>query len=193
MRRRLQLPGLLPLLPVAFASLAGCAPAPLEAIRAHAARGDAHLIDGVPFLAQEALQCGPAALAMILRYHGVRVDPDTLAKELYLPSAGGALNVELELRARRLGFRTRAFEASLEAVKPHLRAGHPLLVLLDLGQGLLPVPHFAVLLGYDDRAGVVVLHSGPTPHAVVAYPAFARAWAARRGWTLLVTPSGPPA
>jgi hypothetical protein len=50
------------------------------------------------------------------------------------------------------------------------------------------VPHFAVLLGYDDRRQVVVLHSGPTAYRIVPYAEFLRTWAARRGWSLLITP-----
>jgi hypothetical protein len=55
------------------------------------------------------------------------------------------------------------------------------------------VPHFAVLLGYDDRAEVVVLHSGTTAYRLLPYAEFLRTWAARRGWALLITPPGPAA
>ena len=58
----------------------------------------------------------------------------------------------------------------------------------NLGRGPVSVPHFAVLLGYDDRAEVVVLHSGATPYQVLSYAEFLRTWAARRGWSLLITP-----
>jgi hypothetical protein len=50
-----------------------------------------------------------------------------------------------------------------------------------------------VLLGYDDRTDVVVLHSGTTAYRVLSYPEFLRTWAARRGWALLITPPGDPA
>jgi hypothetical protein len=61
-------------------------------------------------------------------------------------------------------------------------------VFQDVGGPLAPSPHFAVLVGYDDRARVVVLHSGTTAYRVVSYAAFERSWVRRRGWTLLITP-----
>src|SRR5207244_3291572 len=47
----------------------GCATPGLSAVRAHADLGRAHLISAVPFIPQDAYQCGPAALAMVLRYY----------------------------------------------------------------------------------------------------------------------------
>jgi ABC-type bacteriocin/lantibiotic exporter with double-glycine peptidase domain len=157
-------------------------------VRADVAAGHGHLIATVPFVGQDAYQCGPAALAMVLRYWGADVDADEIGRALYLPSARGVLNVELEFQARRRGFRAQAFEGTLERAKAELRRGRPLIVFQDLGRGPVSVPHFAVLLGFDDRAEVVVLHSGTTPYHLLSYAEFLRTWTARRAWTLLVTP-----
>jgi ABC-type bacteriocin/lantibiotic exporter with double-glycine peptidase domain len=186
MRRRIQL-----LCAVgAIAALAsGCARAGLETVRGDVAAGHGHLIAGVPFLAQDAYQCGPAALAMVLAYYGVAVTQDEIARALYLPSVAGTLNLELEFYARRRGFATRAFAGTLARVRDEVRRDRPLIVFQDLGAPGFPVPHFAVLVGFDDRAGVVVLHSGTTAHHVVPYDEFVRSWAARRFFTLLVTPA----
>jgi ABC-type bacteriocin/lantibiotic exporter with double-glycine peptidase domain len=178
------------LLLVAGAGL-GCARASLDAVRAHVEAGHGHLIAGVPFIPQETYQCGPASLAMVLRFYGAEVVPDEIAAELYLPSARGTVNFDLEFYARRRGFQARSFRGTLKGAKDELRRGRPLIVFQDLGFASYPVPHFAVLLGYDDRAGVVVLHSGTTPYRVVSYAEFERTWGHRRAWTLLVTPIGP--
>jgi ABC-type bacteriocin/lantibiotic exporter with double-glycine peptidase domain len=130
---------------------------------------------------------------MVLRFWGAPADADEIAGALHLPSARGVLNLELEFQARRRGFRTRAFEGTLDRIKAELRRGRPLIVFQDLGRGPLSVPHFAVLVGYDDRAEVVVLHSGTTAYHVVSYAEFLRTWAGRRGWTLLITPPGDAA
>jgi hypothetical protein len=191
-----------PLQPAARAAVAllvagwlggGCARVSLDTVRADVAAGDGHLITSVPFVAQEAYHCGPAALAMVLRYWGAAADAAEIGRELYLPSARGVLNLELEFQARRRGFRTEAFPGSLERAREELRRGRPLIVFQDLGVGPVSVPHFAVLVGYDDRAGVVVLHSGTTPFRVVPTAEFVRSWQARRGWTLLISPPGPAA
>jgi ABC-type bacteriocin/lantibiotic exporter with double-glycine peptidase domain len=185
------------------AGLIGCAsvrrPEPpslsLEVVRSDVAAGHGHLVETVPFVGQMEYQCGPAALAMVLQHYGARVEAEEIARRLDLPSARGVLNLELEFYARRLGFRTRAFQGTLDRAKSELRGGRPLIVFQDLGAigpdlVVTSVPHFAVLLGYDDRAGVVVLHSGTTPYRLVSYADFERTWRAGRGWTLLVTPAG---
>ena len=119
--------------------------------------------------------------------------PRRSGEALYLPSAQGVLNLELEFEARRRGFRTQAFEGTLERAKAELRRGRPVIVFQNLGRGPVPVPHFAVLVGYDDRSEVVVLHSGATAFHVLPYAEFLRTWAARQGWSLLVTPPGEAA
>ena len=172
---------------------AGCARTTLDAVRAGVAAGHGHLIGTVPFIPQDAYQCGPAALAMVLRYWGANADAEEIGRALYLPSARGVLNLELEFHARRVGFRTQAFEGTLERAKAELRGGRPLIVFQDLGRGPVSVPHFAVLLGYDDRTETVVLHSGTTEYHLLPYAEFLRTWAARRSWTLLITPTGPAA
>src|SRR5262249_35844183 len=164
------------------------APAPRDPVRAAVAGGQGHLIAAVPFIPQEAYQCGPAALAMVLRYWGAPADPDEIGRALYLPSARGVLNLELEFEARRRGFRTEAFEGTLDRAKTELRQGRPIIVFQDLGRGPVSVPHFAVLVGYDDRSEVVVLHSGTTAFHVLSYAEFLRTWAVHRAWSLLITP-----
>jgi len=168
---------------------AGCARPGLDSVRADVAAGHGHLIAAVPFIAQEEYQCGPASLAMVLQYYGAAAEQAEIARELYLPSVRGTLNLDLEFYARRRGFQARSFAGTLERAKEEIRRDRPLIVFQDVGLTVYPVPHFAVLVGYDDRAGAVVLHSGPTPYRVVSYAEFERSWARRRAWTLLITPA----
>jgi ABC-type bacteriocin/lantibiotic exporter with double-glycine peptidase domain len=195
MRRPLQPFGAraIPILLLAGLLGSACTPVTLDTVRADVTAGQGHLIVAVPFIPQEAYQCGPAALAMVLRYWGAAADPEEIGRALYLPSARGVLNLELEFEARRRGFRTRAFEGSLDRVKAELRQGRPIIVFQDLGRGPVSVPHFAVLLGYDDRSEVVVLHSGTTAYHVLSYVEFLRTWSAHRAWSLLITPRSPAA
>jgi ABC-type bacteriocin/lantibiotic exporter with double-glycine peptidase domain len=178
----------LPLVGATLFLTVACAHPSLDTIRANAAAGHGHLIGTVPFIAQEAYQCGPASLAMVLQYYGAAVDAAEITSELYLPSVRGTLNLDLEFYARRRGFQARSFAGTLAQAKDELRRGHPLIVFQDLGMAGYPVPHFAVLVGYDDRAEAVVLHSGTTADRVVSYPAFEQSWAKRKAWTLLITP-----
>jgi ABC-type bacteriocin/lantibiotic exporter with double-glycine peptidase domain len=168
---------------------AGCAPrTTLDPVRANLVGGRGHLISTVPFIAQEEFHCGPAALAMVLQYYGASVGQDEIAREIYLPSVRGTLNLDLEFFARRRGFQARSFPGTLDRVKAELKQDHPLIVFQDLGFAAYPRPHFAVLVGYDDAAEAVVLHSGTTAYRVVSYAEFEWSWGRRRAWTLLVTP-----
>jgi Peptidase_C39 like family len=187
MPRRLQL--LRALLLLGASGAAGCAPG-LATVREHAAVGQAHLIASVPFIPQDAYQCGPAALAMVLRYYGADADEAAIGRALYLPSARGTLNLEIEFYARHRGFRARSFAGTLEGAKTELARDRPLVVFQDLGVAGHPVPHFAVLVGYDDSTATVVLHSGVTAFRVLSYAEFERTWQARGRWTLLITPPG---
>jgi ABC-type bacteriocin/lantibiotic exporter with double-glycine peptidase domain len=175
------------LTPFVLLAAAGCAALSLDTVKADIVGGHGHLLE-VPFVPQEEYQCGPASLAMVLQYYGATVGQEEITRALYLPSIRGTLNLDLEFFARRRGFQARAFAGTLETVKEELRRGHPLIVFQELGLPLYPQPHFAVLVGYDDRAEAVVLHSGTTPYRVISYAEFARSWARRRAWTLLITP-----
>src|SRR6516165_888048 len=101
-------------------SATGCAVVTLDAVQADVAAGQGHLIR-VPFIPQETYQCGPAALAMVLQYYGAAVGPDEIARELYLPSIRGTLNLDLEFFARRRGFQARSFAGTLEQARAELR------------------------------------------------------------------------
>tara|TARA_R100000049_G_scaffold2061_1_gene4694 strand:- start:573 stop:1007 length:435 start_codon:yes stop_codon:yes gene_type:complete len=49
----------------------------------------------VPFIPQEAYQCGPAALGMMLQWNGLPGDKTELVDEVWLPERQGALGIEL--------------------------------------------------------------------------------------------------
>src|SRR5262249_61054342 len=107
--------------------------------------------------------------------------------------ARGGSNRQVEVGARACGFCREAFEGPLDRATTELRQGRPIIVLQDLRRGPVSVPHFAVLVGYDDRSEVVVLHSGTTAFHVLSYAEFLRTWAVHQSWSLLITPRGPAA
>ena len=57
----------------------------------------------VPFFPQEEYQCGPAALATALASFGVKVTPEELVPQVYIPERKGSLQVEMLAAARRHG------------------------------------------------------------------------------------------
>ncbi len=113
----------------------------------------------VPFYPQAAYQCGPAAMAMVLGWSGLALKPEDLVSEVYIPSRQGSLQTRLIGAARRhdrLAYELQGVDALLGEVA----AGHPVIVLQNLGTGWYPVWHYAVVMGFDRTADAIILHTG---------------------------------
>ncbi|MCG6869603.1 MAG: PA2778 family cysteine peptidase [Gammaproteobacteria bacterium] len=144
---------------------------------------------GVPFHPQETRQCGPAALAMVLEWSGEDADPDALSDEVYSPRLGGSLQASLVAGARRHG--RVAFSVSGAAdLTRELDAGNPVIVLQNLGLSWAPVWHYAVVIGYDEAANTVTLHTGISEARRLPESVFEKTWARSGYWGLLVLPPG---
>ena len=171
--------------------LAGCATPQTDALRAGIRSGTAagihaaHRIEGVPYFAQEHEQCGPATLAMALGASGIAADPDELRASVYTPGRGGSLAPEMLAAARRRGGLALALDGTLAAVLREVDAGHPVIVLQNLGLWFYPVWHYAVVIGYDLPGDAVILHSGPQRAAPMALELFERTWARSGYWAMV--------
>jgi ABC-type bacteriocin/lantibiotic exporter with double-glycine peptidase domain len=142
----------------------------------------------VPFFPDDTDQCGPAVLASVLTYWGVRTDPVALKEEIYLPRLKGTLPLDLMLAAQARGLKAEIYEGGLDDLKSELEAGRPLVALLDLGFAIFPQGHYVVVTGYDDRRQGVYVHSSLEKDVFIPYERFLRSWDRTGRWTLLVTP-----
>ena len=107
----------------------------------------------VPYLAQTQLLCGGAALAMVERWWGRRgVFAEDFAA-LVRPALGGIRTTDLVAAARSRGWDARETERTVEAVQRSLRAGVPVIALIEVARDRY---HFVVLLSWD--RGQVVYH-----------------------------------
>ena len=170
--------------------LAGCASAPQTRALREAPPPDLPRqveIRAAPFFPQERHQCGPAALATVLKYQGLAVAPADLVSQVYLPAREGSIPVEMAAAARRNGMLVYPLSPSLANALREVAAGHPLLVLQNLGLDWAPRWHYAVLIGYDLDTGEVVLRSGTVRRWVTPLATFERTWAraGRRAWVIL--------
>ncbi|HEV7915519.1 MAG TPA: PA2778 family cysteine peptidase [Albitalea sp.] len=143
-----------------------------------------------PFFPQTEYRCGPAALATALTASGFAADPSLLGEQVFLPARTGTLQVEMIAGARRQGAVATRLPATLEAVLREVQAGHPVVVLLNLGLSWAPTWHYAVLVGYDVAAGDVVLRSGTTRRATMAMRTFEHTWMRAGGWAFVALPPG---
>ena len=144
----------------------------------------------VPFFPQKQYQCGPAALATVLRNSGAAGSPDELASEVYLPGRKGSLQVELVAAARMRDRMAYEVAKDLPSLMREVAAGSPVLVMQNLGVQPIPIWHYAVVVGYDLDAGTLVLRSGTTERRVMGMRRFMSTWNRAQRWGLVVMEPG---
>ncbi len=168
------------------ALLAGCAATPPRLDRPPL---DVELA-AVPFYPDDSTLCGPTALATVLDWSGLEPDLDALRRGVYLPERQGSLQPEMAAQARRRGRLAYPLDGGLAALADELAAGHPVLVLQNLGLSWLPRWHYAVVAGLDTGTGTVVLRSGTRRRHTVSLALFDRTWARAQRWGLVVLAPG---
>ncbi len=168
-------------------ALCGCAHTPPVAFPADVGPGVE--LASTPFFAQETHQCGPAALAAMLGASGAKVTPEELVAQTYLPGRHGSLQLELIAAARRHQRIPYVLAPDAHALFAELDAGHPVLVLQDLGVGPLHVWHYAVVIGYAPQPQQVVLRSGVTERLVMRYAEFVQTWRKSEQWGVVILAS----
>jgi tetratricopeptide (TPR) repeat protein len=94
--------------------------------------------------------------------------------------------------ARRAGRLAIELPTQLDAILASIDAGRPVVVLQNLGLPIYPKWHYAVVIGYDLAAGVLVLHSGLEERQRLGLDVFEHTWARSHYWAMLVTPPGEP-
>jgi tetratricopeptide (TPR) repeat protein len=142
-------------------------------------------IVSVPFFPQDEYQCGPAALAMVLAWSGLDIEPAQLTEKVYTASLKGSLQPAMAAGARRLG-RLAYVISGTESLIREIAAGHPVIVLQNLGLSWIPVWHYAVAVGYDTTQDEVKLHSGLQARQPLSMPVFQNTWDRAENWGLLV-------
>ena len=142
----------------------------------------------VSFIAQKGHRCGPAALAMVLNYWGKKISQEQLAKNLYLPNLRGTLTFDLESYPRKFGFWTYSDHGNLPDLKEKLNNDVPVIVLLGTGPFFYRVYHYALVVGYWDEEGVVVMHSGKEKDCLMRNDIFLKKWKTSACWALVVCP-----
>lgn len=142
----------------------------------------------VPFFPQTEYQCGPAALATVLAHAKVKVTPDELVSQVYIPARQGSLQVEMLAAARRHGMVSYQLAPRFEDVLREIAAGNPVIVLQDLGIGPFERWHYAVAVGYDLDSSDVILRSGEKERLVLPTPLHEFVWKKADYWAMVALP-----
>jgi tetratricopeptide (TPR) repeat protein len=172
----------------ALCAVGGCATPDVAGLREHAdGLAQRAEVGGVPFHPQQEQFCGPAALATVLGWAGVPTDQDATASAVFTPGREGTLGHDLIGAARRHG-RLAVPVADLPSLLAEVAAGHPVLVLQNLGLAWYPQWHFAVAVGYDLTSNELALRSGEQHRRLVSLDTFSRTWARAERWALVVLP-----
>ncbi len=140
----------------------------------------------VPFFPQLEYQCGPAALATALASYGVKVTPDELVSQVYLPERKGSLQVEMLAAARRHGMISYLLAPRFVDLLREIAAGNPVIVLQNLG--FTDDWHYAVAVGYDYDSGDLLLRSGLSEREQLNFAVHEFVWARSGYWAMVTMP-----
>jgi len=184
--------------PVMTLAAGACASLPPAAeVRAAIARreGLGHAIEGVPFVAQGPRECGPAALAQVLRFHGTEATPREIRAEELVPARLGTYTYELALFAKSRGLFARDLRFDCEGDPSPMRrlvalldADLPVVVLLRRGTVPFRTFHYVAVTGYEDARGLVLYQDGVSSDGIETYADFQDDWHAADHWALAVFP-----
>ncbi|WP_236185012.1 peptidase C39 family protein [Pseudomonas juntendi] len=170
---------------IVAASLAGCASAPPANLKGLPQRVE---ISSVPFYRGNANHSGAMALAAVLSQQGAPITPGLLDKPLNLPQRADALGTAIPSVARDYGMVVYRLDKQLDALLTQVAAGNPVLLRYEDGSAWWGEPRYAVLIGYDRYKQRVLLRSGMHRRRMMAFDAFASAWAEQGSWAVLVQP-----
>jgi tetratricopeptide (TPR) repeat protein len=171
--------------------IAGCAsvpPWPETAVGTNIENSQSAVQLKVPFFPQERYQCGPAALATMLASQKVPVTSEELVPRVYLPERKGSLKVELVAAARQYGMLVYPLKPDLADILAEIDAGHPVLVMQNLGFDWFPQWHFAVVIGYDPLEEELILHTDTRRANRQSMSVFYRTWDRAGQWSAVILP-----
>lgn len=129
----------------------------------------------VPFVPQaQDHDCGPAALASVLRYYGQDASLADLTENLYLAALRRTLMPDMENYARALGFQTVSGSGNAAMLIDRIDSGQPIIILLETGFGVIKRPHYIVLWGYTQDG--FLAHTGIREGVLIAYDQLDKRW-----------------
>lgn len=176
-----------------IALLAGCISLPqTEALRESVPKDLPRRVEltQVPFFEQGDFLCGPATLAMVLTAAGKPATVESLTPQVYLPGRQGSLQAEMMGATRRAGLVAYPLTPQMEALMRELAAGRPAIVLLNLSFRLVPIWHYAVVIGYDLDIEKFIVRSGRKARDEWSYGFLEYLWKDSGYWAMLALPPG---
>jgi len=151
-------------------------------------------VSSIPFVPNDDLYCGPAALSMVLRHLGREAPFDEIAPKLFLPGRQGTLQLDMLSLARTYGVTPYIIDPTITALVEEVSRGRPVVVLENFGFKWRPVWHYSTVTGYDLTEKTVVRKSGIRERSVTPIIVFEHLWKAEGYWGfVLLAPGDVPA
>lgn len=147
-------------------------------------------LEDTAFYPQLKHHCGPAALATVLESAGTAPAYDQVVDQVYIPELEGSLQVELMAAARGFGRIPFRIAGDLESVLTEVQAGHPVLILQNLGARSLSAWHYAVVIGHDRDKNRILMRSGTEQRLAVPTGRWLRQWGRAGRWAIVVLEPG---
>jgi hypothetical protein len=144
----------------------------------------------VPFHRQGDFLCGPASLAMVFNAAGVAADVESVTPMVYLPGRQGSLQAEMLGATRRSGLVAYALAPRMEDLLREIAAGTPVVVLLNLSLKMMPIWHYAVVVGYDLDKREVIVRSAGRARDDWSFEFLEFFWQDSGHWSMLALPPG---
>lgn len=144
----------------------------------------------VPFHPQVTDQCGPAALATILNSADIPVAPEELRSRVYIPERKGSLQLELLAATRHYGRIPYVIDPDLNSILAELQARRPVMIMQNLGARLMPIWHYAVVVGYLPNVQKFVLRSGKKQRLLMSSRKLIRTWQRADSWAIVALKPG---
>jgi len=148
------------------------------------------MVSGVPDVRQESLlDCGPAALSMVLQRWGVPASSRAEVEKELPPSSAdnGAAAGDLRDLARRRGLRAFLISGSVDDLVHEVGAGRPVLVGLVQRYGDKALSHYEVVVGYNPVTRRLLLQDPGRGPREDGFDGFGKEWKPTGNLTLVVT------
>ncbi|MDH3441391.1 MAG: PA2778 family cysteine peptidase, partial [Gammaproteobacteria bacterium] len=116
--------------------------------------------------------------------------PEVLKTRIYIPGRQGSLQLEMLAAARGYGRMPYLIDQDIGALLGELRGGRPVLVLQNLGSKLVPIWHYAVVVGYLADTKQFILRSGEQQRHLTSARKFIRSWRRAGYWGVLALRPG---
>ena len=143
------------------------------------------VLSDVPFFRQSQYDCGPAALACVYNFLGVKQDPQTIADRVYSRKLKGSLNLQMLIDARQQGLTATMYSGSFEQIKQAIDKKIPLILMLSNLPDTSDEPesgdslHYVVVVGYEgEDLSAIIVHDGYEPFKRYGRETLERTWSA---------------